>query len=154
LRIALFFAALLVGWATTYVSGMFPWLGYASWTRSSFGAGGLTIVGESKRGFDVGPDDFLFVEGQEIFIDYDVSITAGSLWFHVFQPFDGVLGEGQTHYVTTSGKGTWTMPVEKTAIYHITIEPSPTKGPGRGWDISYEVAWGARKRAAERMHAR
>lgn len=144
MRHLLFFAALLAGWATAYSTGTLPWLGYASMTRSSFGAGGITIVGENSSGLDVGLNDFVFFEGQEVFIEYDAAITAGSLWFYVYRPFDGKLGDGTSFYVTESGKGTWTVPVQTTGIYHITIEPSPTKGAGRGWDLTYDVAWGAR----------
>jgi hypothetical protein len=143
-KAAAFLLAILVGWGASYLSGAWPWLGYASCTRSSFGAGGLTIVGENRRGIEFGPDDFLFFEGQEIAIDYDVEVRAGSLWFHVFQPWDFALGDGPSHYVDASGKGTWTMRVPKTAIYHITIEPSPVHGPGSGWDLTYTVYWGAR----------
>jgi hypothetical protein len=131
-------------WLAAYFAGLAPWLGYAWLSRSSFGIGPIGIIGENRSGTDIGFDDFLFFEGQEIVIDYEVDVRAGSLWFHVFQPFDGKLGGGTTHYVTESGAGTWTMPVRETAIYHITIEGSPTRGPGRGWDLDYKVWWGAR----------
>ena len=131
-------------WFAAYFAGLAPWLGYASQSRSSFGVGPIGIIGENQSGTDMGFDDFLFFAGQEIVIDYDIDVRAGSLWFHVFQPFNGKLGDGATHYVTESSAGTWTMPVREMAIYHITIEGSPTRGPGRGWDLDYKVWWGAR----------
>jgi hypothetical protein len=131
-------------WLAAYFTGFSPWLGYAWLSRSSFGVGPIGIIGENGSGTDIGLDEFLFFDGQEIVIDYDVEIRAGSLWFHVFKPFDGRLGDGETHYVTESGAGVWTMPVRETGIYHITIEGSPTRGPGRGWDVDYKVWWGAR----------
>ncbi|MFN2377858.1 MAG: hypothetical protein ABR538_15085 [Candidatus Binatia bacterium] len=139
-----FLLAVLVGWLSSYWIGAWPWLGYAWLDRSSFGAGPVTIIGEDSMGTTLGFENFVFFEGQEVIIDYDVDIRAGSLWFHVFEPFDGTLGDGVSHYVTESGKGTWTMPVRKTAYYHVTIDPSPVKGPGKGWDLTYTVKWGAR----------
>jgi len=143
-RVAAFLVAGLVGWLGGYAAGAWPWLGYAWLTRSSFGAGGITIVGESRRGMEFGFDDFWFFEGQEVVVDYEVKIRRGSLWFHVYQPFDGVLGGGATHYVIESGRGAWTTPITKTGFYHITVDTSPTKGPGVGWDMDYTAYWGAR----------
>jgi hypothetical protein len=137
-------ALLLVAWLGSYASGAWPWLGWASLTRSSFGAGNLTIVGENRRGLDLGFDDFVFFEGQEIVVEYDAVVRRGSLWFHVFRLWDGELGSGETHYVSETGKGTWTARVAKTGLYHVTIEGSPTRGECCGWDLSYDVKWGAR----------
>lgn len=147
LRPVLLLLGLAGCWAAAYLSGAFPWLGYASQNSSSFGAGPIGIIGENQAGFEIGPETFLFFEGQEVIIDYDTEITAGSLWLYVYRPFDGVLGGGASHYVTASGKGTWTMPVKVTDFYQVTIKPSPTRGAGRGWDLSYSVAWGARPAA-------
>jgi len=144
IRAIAFLVAALVLWAIAYTSGAFPWLGYAWMERSSFGIGPVTILGENRAGTELGLDDFVFFKGQEVVIEYDADITAGSLWFHVFQPFDGELGDGTFHYVTESGKGVWTMPVEETGFYHITIEPSPVRGKGKGWDLGYTAKWGAR----------
>jgi len=112
--------------------------------RSSFGAGNITIIGENRMGSEWGFDDFVFFDGQEVVIEYDAEIHAGSLWFHVFQPFDGEFGDGVTHYVTETGKGTWTTPITKTGYYHVSIEPTVVRGKGVGWDLSYSVKWGAR----------
>ena len=144
MRGLLFFIAFLVGWAASYVSGAWPWIGYASMTRTTFGAGAITIVGESRRGVDIGLETFFFLRGQEIVIEYDAEIRAGSLWFYVYQPFDGKLGDGSSKYISSTSKGVWTVPVEVTGLYHITIDGSPTKGRGQGYDISYTVKWGAR----------
>jgi len=136
--------ALLVGWVASYASGAWPWLGYASMTRSTFGAGPVTIVGENRRGIDVGLETFYFVKGQEIVIEYDAEIRAGSLWFYVYRPLDGELGDGTSTHITASGKGVWTVPVEVSDFYHISIDGSVVKGQGHGYDISYTVKWGAR----------
>jgi hypothetical protein len=134
----------VVLYAAAYLTGLAPWLGFAWLKRDSFGAGPLTIVGENRIGTSLGIDTFLFFKGQEILVDYDADIHAGSLWIYVYKPFDGVLGDGTATYVTESGAGQWTLPVTETAIYHVTIEPSPTRGAGRGWDLSYRAWWGAR----------
>jgi hypothetical protein len=144
LKAAVIAAALLVAWLGSYVSGLWPWLGWASLTRSSVSAGNITIAGESRRGLDVGFNDFVFFEGQEVVIQYDAEVRRGSLWFYVFRQWDGELGDGSGHYVSESGAGTWTARIPKTGLYHVTIEGSPTRGNCCGWDLSYDVAWGAR----------
>jgi hypothetical protein len=144
LKAAVLIGSFLAGWLAIYGSGLWPWLGFVNMTRSSFGAGNLTIVGENRRGVDIGLDDFLFFEGQEVVIEYDAEVRKGSLWFHVFRMWDGELGEGSTHYVSESGKGTWTAPIAKTGLYHVAIEGSPTRGECCGWDLSYHATWGAR----------
>ena len=109
-----------------------------------YGVGPIGIIGETRVGTTIGATDFLFFEGQEVVIAYDADIRTGSLWFHVFQPFDGELGDGTYRYVTESGSGEWTVPIRKTAIYHITVDASPARGKGRGWDLYYTAWWGAR----------
>jgi hypothetical protein len=132
-------------WAVAYGAGAFPWLGYAWISRSSFGAGPVGIIGETSAGTELGFSTFLFFKGQEITVAYDADIKAGSLGFYVYRPYDGTLGDGVSHYVTESGAGEWSMPVPATGIYHITIEPSPAKGAGRGYDLIYTAWWGARR---------
>ena len=132
-------------WAAVYVSGVWPWLGYASASRSSFGIGPVGVVGEDSAGGSYGLSDFLFIEGQEIVIEYDADIRSGSLSFHVFRPFDGVFGDGVMYYVTESSAGAWTWRVPETAIYTVLIEPSVVRGAGRGYDMRYSACWGARK---------
>jgi hypothetical protein len=141
-------AALVVfalgAWVLAYASGAFPWLGYAWLTRSSIGLGPVTVGGESRYGTSFGLKTFLLFAGQEAVVEYDADIRAGSLWLYVYEPYDGRLGDGVSRYVTSSGSGTWTVPIRKTAFYTIVVEPSPTKGAGRGWDLSYTARWGAR----------
>jgi hypothetical protein len=134
----------LASWTLAYATGAFPWLGYASVMRRSTSLGAITVAGEERIGWEGGIEEFVFFRGQQIVIDYDVEIRKGSLYFHVFQPFDGTLGDGTSHYVTESGKGVWTLPVEATGYYHVSIGPSVLHGPGVGWDLSYTVTWGAR----------
>jgi hypothetical protein len=131
-------------WAALYFSGALPWLGYAWLARQSFGAGPVRIVGETSAGTSFGLESFVFIEGQEIVVDYDAEIHAGSLWFYVYRPLDAELGAGTSHYVTESGAGVWTYRVPRTGFYTITIEPSTARGNGRGFDLSYSVWWGAR----------
>jgi hypothetical protein len=147
-RIGFGAAVLLVGafvvWLAAYANGSVPWLGYAWATRTSHGAGPIGIIGETNAGTSFGIDTFIFLKGQEIVIDYDAEITAGSLWFHVFRPFDATLGDGAYHYVTASGKGAWATRIPETGLYTINIEPSAARGAGRGYDMRYTVWWGAR----------
>lgn len=142
---AMLLAAVLALWAAGYFAGAWPWLGYTWMSRSSFGAGPISVIGEDRAGTSLGLSDFLFLQGQEIVIGYDADITAGSLYFHVFQPYDGVLGDGESHYVTASGSGTWTWRVPKSGIYTVLIQPSVVRGAGRGFDLRYSAWWGARR---------
>jgi hypothetical protein len=137
----------LGAWAVAYASGAFPWLGYAWMTRSSDSLGPIKVVGETRSGTKLGAGTFLFFSGQEVVVDYDAEIRAGSLWLYVYEPFDGVLGDGVWEYVTASGHGVWRVPIKKTGIYTVVVEPSPVKGAGTGWDLSYRAWWGARPTA-------
>jgi hypothetical protein len=149
-RVAAAVGAVLVvaalAWVGGYASGAFPWLGYAWLSRSSVGGPGgpISIIGETKAGSEFGVSTFLFLRGQTITVSYDAYIRAGSLFLYVYQPYDDEFGDGVSTYVTTSGRGEWKVPVTRTAIYHITVEPSPAKGAGRGWDMSYRAWWGAK----------
>jgi hypothetical protein len=139
-----FLVVAVSGWALVYGTGVFPWLGYAWLNEKSMGVGPITVIGRSSYGTSFGIDEFLFFKGQEIVIDYEADIRAGRLYFYVFRPFDGTLGDGVSHYVSRSGAGTWTTRIPATAIYTIVIDPTVVSGNGRGWDMSYSVAWGAR----------
>ena len=134
----------IILYGAAYFTGLAPWLGFAWLKRDSFGAGPLTIIGEDRIGTSFGVETFLFFKGQEIVVDYDADIRAGSLWIYVYKPYDGNLGDGTATYVSESGAGRWTLPIADTGIYHVTIGPSPARGAGRGWDLSYRAWWGAR----------
>jgi hypothetical protein len=131
-------------WALLYLSGAFPWLGYAWLARSSISAGPVGVIGESRAGTSLGVSTFLFFEGQNVVIDYDADIRAGALWFYVYRPFDGALGDGVAHYVTKTSSGVWGVRIPQTGFYSITIEPTVSRGAGHGWDMSYTAWWGAR----------
>jgi hypothetical protein len=134
----------LLAWLTGYAFGFFPWLGFAWLSRTSNGLGPIGIIGETSAGTSLGASTFLFFKGQEVVVAYDADIRAGSLWFYVYKPFDGELGDGSWRYVTESGSGEWTVPIRETGIYHITVDASPVRGKGRGWDLDYTAWWGAR----------
>ena len=121
-----------------------PSAGAVSWRRISARPSATVASAETRIGTSLGVSTFLFFEGQEIVIDYDAEIRAGALWFYVYRPFDGELGDGVAHYLTRSGAGTWTTKVAKTGIYSVTIEPTTVRSDDRGWDMSYGVWWGAR----------
>jgi hypothetical protein len=136
--------AVFVLWAALYVTGLFPWLGYAWLKQESFGAGPVTIVGEDQAGTSFGPSTFFFLKGQEIVVDYDATIRTGSLWFYVFDLTKAGQAAGSSHYVTQSGSGVWTYRIPRNGLYKISIDASVVKGAGRGYDLSYRVWWGAR----------
>ena len=139
----LFVAAFLI-WGALYASGIVPWLGYAWLTRQSFGAGPLSVIGEDQAGTSFGVSTFFFVSGQEVVIDYDADIRAGSLFLYVHDLTKAGQGLGGSHFVTESGAGVWTYRIPKTGLYAITVEPSTAVGAGSGFDMSYSAWWGAR----------
>lgn len=131
-------------WALVYLSGVSPWLGYAWLKRDTFGAGPVAIVGENRMGTSYGVSTFVFFKGQEIVVDYNAEIRAGSLRFYVYELAKSGEGAGYSHYVTETGAGAWTYRVPRTGVYVVVIEPSVVRGAGRGYDMSYRVWWGAR----------
>jgi hypothetical protein len=137
-------ALAFLAWLGSYASGALPWLGYAWLKREWQSSGPLLPSGETSMGTELGLTSFLFFEGQEIVVDWNAEIRAGSLWFYVYNPYDGRLGDGVAHYVTESGAGTWTTRIPKTGMYTITIEPTTVRSDDRGWDLGYSVWWGAR----------
>ena len=139
----LFVVALLL-WGVLYLSGVLPWLGYAWLTRQSFGAGPLSVIGQDQAGTSFGVSTFFFVRGQEVVIDYDADIRAGSLFLYVHDLTKAGQAVGGSYFVTESGKGVWTYPVPKSGLYAITVEPSAGRGTGSGFDMSYSAWWGAR----------
>ena len=139
----LFVAAFLI-WGVLYALGIVPWLGYAWLTRQSFGAGPLSVIGEDQAGTSFGVSTFFFVSGQEVVIDYDADIRAGSLFLYVHDLTKAGQGLGGSHFVTESGAGVWTYRIPKTGLYAIAVEPSTAVGAGSGFDMSYSAWWGAR----------
>lgn len=138
-----FVVGLLI-WLVLYASGLFPWLGYAYLEKSSFGAGPVGVIGEDSAGTEWGLSTMVFVKGQEIVIEYDADIRAGSLWLYVYDVSKAIQGAGASQYIMQTGTGVWTWRVPKTGLYSISIGPSLTQGTGRGHDLSYSVWWGAR----------
>ena len=138
------FVSALLLWIVLYASGVFPWLGYSWLKRDSFGAGPFSIVGENRVGTELGLSTLLFFRGQEIVVDYDAEIRAGSLWLYVYDITKAGQGGGASHHVTQTGAGVWTYAVPGSGLYRISIGPSVTQGAGHGYDLSYSVWWGAR----------
>jgi len=137
----------LVLWVVLYATGIWPWFGYESWTRSSIAVGpGHFIIGEDRAGGSTGfgLGTFVFFKGQTIVVSYDVTIRRGCLWMHVWHLWDHGPNKSVTQCVATSGQGEWTVPVGATGFYAIIIDPSVIKGPGPGYDMDYTVWWGAR----------
>jgi hypothetical protein len=132
-------------WAALYFTGAVPWLGYAWLKHDSFGAGPFSVVGEDQMGTSFGLDTFLFFRGQEIVIDYDVEIRAGSLVLYVYDMAKMDQGLGAQHFVTKSGSGEWTARIPRTGLYVISIQPSTARGNPGGYDMSYTAWWGARR---------
>ena len=131
-------------WPLAYVTGVFPWLGYAWLSRSSIGVGpGHFIVGESRYGTSLGLSWFPYAKGQTIVVSYDAEIARGCLWLQVWHVWHRGRDSSVHRCITESGRGEWRVTVAETGLYVVIINSSPTKGAGRGWEMSYTVWWGA-----------
>jgi hypothetical protein len=133
---------LAVLWGFAYGAGLVPWLGYEQRTVRNIAIGPLTHAGQSSAGFDIGLKTFLFLEGQEVFVDYDLEVRRGSLVVRVFDEtrFEHIL---HTH-IAESGTGRVAVRIPRTGLYEVTLEPSTIQGPGKGYDLTYDATWGAR----------
>lgn len=129
-------------WALAYLGGLAPWLGFEHRSVQNIGVGPLTHAGGSGGGLAIGLEKFLFLEGQEVFVDYDVEVQRGSLVVRVFDysRFEHIL---HTH-IAQSGAGRVTVRIPRTGLYKVAIEPSAVRGPGEGFDLTYDATWGAR----------
>jgi hypothetical protein len=136
--------AAILAWPIAYFSGLFPWIGYASLSRSSIGVGpGHFLIGENRAGVTLGPSSFFFFKGQKIVIAYDAEIRRGCLWLQVFHLWHAGPNPSVYRCVTESGTGEWQVPVTQTGIYDIIVHPTVVKGPGPGYEIGYTAWWGA-----------
>lgn len=137
---AVAFAVLL--WLGAFLSGLAPWLGYVDKTYRDASSVGLSVAAGTASGGGFGPASFAFLEGQEVFVDYDITIRRGAVLINVldYAGMDRILWQT----VATSGTGTATVRVPRTGLYRISIEPTVVGGVGRGYDLDISATWGAR----------
>ena len=120
-----------------YAAGLITTLGYEKVSKAyhGYGAG-------SRSGGGVGLKHMYFFEGQIFFARYDAEIREGSLRIGILETF-GELGD-KPHFVKevqVGGQGEVTYRIPKSGFYSIYFDGSPS---GNGYDISYEMRWGAR----------
>jgi len=120
-----------------YATGLIKALGYEKVSTAYHGHG---VGSDSGGGF--GLKHMYFFEGQTFFAQYDAEIREGSLRIGILETF----GEFNTkpHFVKAiqvGGRGEVTYRIPKSSFYSIYFEGSPS---GNGYDISYEMLWGAR----------
>lgn len=132
----------LILWLVAFLSGFAPWLGYKDKTYRNISAAQITVAGRSSSGIAIGPRTFPFLEGQEVFVDYDVELRRGALLISVFDlaEFEHVLWQTVTH----SGSGTAALRIPRSGLYSISVEPSVVGGVGPGYDLDVSAVWGAR----------
>ncbi len=129
-------------WPVAFLSGLAPWLGHMSQTHRDASAVGLSVAAGSVSGSAFGPTSFAFLEGQQIFVEYDITIRRGGVRIGVLEyaGMEHVLWET----VSTSGPGTVSVRIPRTGLYKISIEPTVVGGVGRGYDLDIDATWGAR----------
>ena len=133
----IFFALLFI--VIGYQTGTFQTLGYESKTKHG---GGFT---SSASGYTLGTKTMYFFKGQEVFADYDVDVTAGSLLIRMHN-YSGVMNS-DTHFrhrVAGDAQGRVNFVVEEDGFYRFVFEGSVlgNSPPGSGYDINYTVTWG------------
>ena len=129
-------------WLGAYLSGLAPWLGYLDKSYRNLSAGGVEIAGQSVSGGGFGANDFAFLEGQEVYVDYDLDIRRGAVLINVLE--SAAMEHVLWQTVTISGSGTASVRIPRTGLYHISIEPTVVGGVGRGYDVDIFATWGAR----------
>lgn len=132
---------LLALWVAAYMGGLAPWLGFEQRTVQSVGVGPVAHVGGLGGGLGIGLDSFVFLEGQELFVDYDVEIRSGSLGVRLLDW--GSFEHVWRTRIAESATGRVSFRIPRTGLYELTIEPSPLGGRGEGYDLTYGVTWGA-----------
>ena len=132
---------LLLGVPTGYQAGMLETLGYES---KSIKGGGFT---STQSGSSLGLKTMYFFKGQTVFVDYEVEVTAGSLWIKFYSLTSMLDADAWLrHKVESTKKGTATFVVEESGWYRLDWEGSVLgKSPaGSGYDIDYTLIWGVR----------
>ena len=136
--VLLIFAALLFV-VIGYQTGNFHTLGYESKTKRG---GGFT---SSASGYTLGTKTMYFFKGQEVYADYDVDVTAGSLLIRLHN-YSGVMNPDMhfRHRVAGDAQGRVNFAVEEDGFYRLVFEGSVlgNSPPGSGYDIDYTVTWG------------
>ena len=133
---------LVVRWVIAYLTGLAPWLGFVEKSYQSSSADVGATVTNTLLGMEFGPTTFLFLAGQEVYVDYDITIRRGGvdigIWDH--------LGKGRSinHEVTSSGAGTASLVISETGLYSISIRPTWVGGDGLNYDVDISAEWGAR----------
>ena len=133
--------AVLIGIVIGYQTGTFQTLGYESKTKRG---GGFT---SSASGYTFGTKTMYFFKGQEVFADYDVDVTSGSLVIRMHS-YSGVLNPDShfRHRVAGDSQGSVNFVVEEDGFHRLYFEGSVlgNSPPGSGYDIDYTVTWGMR----------
>jgi hypothetical protein len=127
--------------AALYMTGLVNTLGVAA-ASESYGGGFTSDTAE----FSLGLSRFYFLEGQEVYFDYDVTVDNGAMRFGLMHI--GALANGLHDYkdVYRSGTGTVSFRVRESGFYRTYFNgwPGARKKKKRGYEVSYNVTWGVR----------
>ena len=127
--------AVLSVWTFLFVSGLFPWIGYARVDeRTSF----ATRV--SAGNLDLGLKTMLLFEGQTAFYEYRSTSPESDITFDV-KPITTLGYSDAMQRVKGKSSGRIEFPITQTGLYQFDQEPAL----GRGFvHTAYTVKWGAR----------
>jgi hypothetical protein len=131
---------LLLAWGFGYVSGLFPYLGYAAAARDKVSHIGSGPTGEVTP---YGVPTMLLLKGQKAIFDYDVEVEGkGGIVLYVTQvPKLVNIDSGTWIRVGATGEGRVEIPIEKTGFY--VFDAHFDHLPGGLGRTRYSVKWGA-----------
>ena len=129
-------------WLAVSTSGLAPWLGTVDESYRDGRVEMTSAAAEDTSGGLLSLSSFFFLSGQEVYVDYDITIRRGAVQIIVQEH----AGSERTfrHMVTASGSGTFTVPVPRSGIYHISLVPTAAGGVGSEKDVDISASWGAR----------
>lgn len=129
-------------WLAASISGLPPWLGTLDGNYRDSRVQTTAADDEDLFAGFFGMSSFVFVSGQEVYVDYDVTLRRGAVQI-IVRDHAGQAAEFR-HMVVTSSSGTVTVPIARTDPYHISVEPTAASGAGQGYDVDIAASWGAR----------
>lgn len=138
---AILFVVLFV-WLAVSTSGLAPWLGTLDESYRDGRVEMTSAAVEDTSGGLFSLSSFFFLSGQEVYVDYDITIRRGAVQIIVQEH----AGPERTFHrmVTASGSDTFTVTIPRSGLYHISLVPTGAGGVGSENDVDISASWGAR----------
>ncbi len=135
---------LLGAWLVGTSVGLIP-IGY--WDRSgkSEPTGGI-VISSGQSGLSLGMERSFFFEGQEVYIDYQVTIRTGRMRLYLRKGAPGSPKVFETT-IDKSGAGRFKVRIPSTGFYRLVRFDGPGFGTSSSnnkavYDLDYTMSWG------------